>query len=140
MVERAAVASGSGQRSDSSSRPESNGFHTSLDYIPFDFGEDGNEDDVEDRTNNTSVDESFGWDDDSRGRRGGREDDKRLERRKGRGTSTPTDSRPSSPGPKGKKRKRGEDVDRRAKRRELARGTPWCVDVDFDQCRTVTDM
>lgn len=110
-----AEASGSGSKVQLQS--DVPGFHTSLDYIPFDFGEDEEEEGVGASASSSvgpRIEESHGWD----------------------GANT---SRGSSPGGRGKKRKR-EDVDKRAKRRELARGTPWCADVDFDQCRTVTDM
>lgn len=73
------------------------------------------------------------------------------------------ESAPASPGPhrngssrgrngatvaktNGKKRKvnevagDGEGKSKRDQRRELARGTPWCVDVDFERCLTPTDV
>ena len=111
------MAEASGSGSDVQLQSDVPGFHTSLDYIPFDFGEDEEEEGVVASASSSvgpRIEESHGWD-------------------------AANLSRGSSPGGRGKKRKR-EDGDKRARRRELARGTPWCADVDFDQCRTVTDM
>jgi hemolysin activation/secretion protein len=114
---------------------ESNGagpsasFHTSEDFIAFDAFDDDDGDG--DDKSSQDVEEN-------------RETDLRtahVQENQNDARSRETTSSKSN----GKKRKVDDRVElegksKKEKKRELARGTPWCVDVDFDSCLNQADV
>lgn len=101
-------------------------FVTSQDFISFDdFDDDFGTDEKQDEEKKSASEK-----DPSDGKRSNEGDRK---------------SRAKSPRANGKKRKTDDVVElegksKREKKREVARGTPWCANVDFDRCITAADV
>jgi hypothetical protein len=96
------------------------GFHDSEDFIAFDFDDNG---DDEPQIDEVEAEEVVFM---------------------GSSREASRDANVSSKA-NGKKRKVDEGVElegksKREKKRELARGTPWCVDVDFESCLNQADV
>ncbi|UZJ54703.1 hypothetical protein CBS101457_004023 [Exobasidium rhododendri] len=102
----------------------STGFQTSQDFIAFaDFGDDEEEQEEEDASRDTDSHPGA-----------------ELEIRLGNKRKEPKSSKTN-----GKKRKVDDRIElegksKREKKRELARGTPWCVEVDFESCLNQADV